>query len=450
MFVSWLLIPFLLGLPFDGGGKRDLDNEMLPALWIHGERVIVRPGVELEDVSILVEKGVIIAVGADVEAPEGARKIEGKVICAGFIDSWSSLGLDAGSASDNRTQASTLTVDGLDPFAMPYKRQEALEAGVTSLRLQAGQRAPLSGVGALVRNHAGTKTDVLLPDACLGVTLSSSEGGTRRGDIFGRAAELTRLVGQLRDGESYRQDEVEYRHVFDAWKKEIDEQSKKLSDGFKKAKKKRDKDKKKAEDKGKEYKEGKYKEDKQPRKPKLDPNRAIMASVAEGELPLVIEARDYSAIRNLLKSTEDIKRLRMVISGADHASAFAKDLKKRGIPVLLWPSPNPTAANHRADKDLALAGDLARSGVSVLLGSGGGQDSRDLRFLAALAVSHGLSKEAALNAITYGPAKAFDVSDRIGSLKRGLDADILVFDGEPMDTTSKLQVVISRGRVVVE
>ena len=89
-------------------------------------------------------------------------------------------------------------------------------------------------------------------------------------------------------------------------------------------------------------------------------------------------------------------------------------------------------------------------GLEVLIGSGGGTEARDLRLLAALAVGHGLDREAALHAITLGPAEAFDVADRVGSLDRGKDADILVFDGDPLDSTSVLRVVVSDGRVVIE
>ena len=99
---------------------------------------------------------------------------------------------------------------------------------------------------------------------------------------------------------------------------------------------------------------------------------------------------------------------------------------------------------------LELAGDLDRAGVEVLIGSGGSADARNLRLLAAAAVGHGLDRKAALNAITLGPARAFDVADRVGSLELGKDADVLVFDGDPLDTTAPIRFVLSHGRVVVE
>jgi imidazolonepropionase-like amidohydrolase len=75
--------------------------------------------------------------------------------------------------------------------------------------------------------------------------------------------------------------------------------------------------------------------------------------------------------------------------------------------------------------------------------------SRDLPLLASLAVGHGLEPERALEALTLGAARALDAGDRIGSLEQGKDADLLVLDGEPLATTTRVQYVISGGELVV-
>src|SRR5262245_33444997 len=67
---------------------------------VRASRVILRPGKELADATILIERGVIVAIGKDVSIPPGTRVIEGAVACAGFVDPWSSLGLDPGSVYD--------------------------------------------------------------------------------------------------------------------------------------------------------------------------------------------------------------------------------------------------------------------------------------------------------------------------------------------------------------
>ena len=54
-----------------------------PPLAIRAQRVIVRPGHEIEDAVVLVRDGRIVAVGGDVDVPEGAETLEGAVVCAG-------------------------------------------------------------------------------------------------------------------------------------------------------------------------------------------------------------------------------------------------------------------------------------------------------------------------------------------------------------------------------
>ena len=174
-----------------------------------------------------------------------------------------------------------------------------------------------------------------------------------------------------------------------------------------------------------------------------------MARVSAGEVPLVVEVHRAAEIRNLLEKTENFERLRLVIAGGTEAASLADELAERGVPVIVWPAPlGAVKKDEYREHDLDLAGELDRAGVEVLIGSGGGPHARELRFLAALAVGHGLDPEAALHAITLGPARAFDVAGNVGSLEQGMDADVLLFDGDPLDTTSNLQAVISGGRVV--
>ncbi len=417
---------------------------------IRAQRVIVRPGQEIDGGSILIERGVIVAVGKDLPVPEGARVLEGRVACAGFMDSWSSLGLDRESAGDLGTTPSSRTVDALAPWQLPHVRHEALLGGVTSARVQAGHSAAFGGIGAVVHADEGEDPRVLLEDACV----SGTVGVTREGralDVFDRVAEVDRLIGALEKGRRYRESQVEYRHELEEWLKKIAEKTTELEKDFKKAKKDRDKEQKEAQEKGKEFKEKKYKEDKKPRKVRFDPDDEVFARAVEGEIPLVVEVHRGSEIRRLLEKTEPFDRLRLVIAGGTEALPFSEELVRRSIPVIVWPAPmgRPRAYEYEAH-DPALGGELARAGVRVLIGSGGGPDARELRLLASLAVGHGMPPADALEAITSAPASVFDVGRRIGTLERGRSADVLVFDGDPLDTSAPLRFVISRGRVVVE
>ncbi len=421
------------------------DNE---SLWVQAEQVIVRPGVELENAAILVERGRIIAVGSDVPRPPNARELRGKVACAGFVDPWSSLGLDPGSLNDLGTTAATRTVDGLDPWLIPEERDEALRGGVTTVRVQVGGSAQVGGLGAVIRTDPAPSLEVILDDACLAATVAITRGG-RELDVFDRVEEVDRLVGQIERGKRYREEAIEYRYDLEEWEKAIEEKKKELEEDFKKAKKDREKELEEAEEKGKEFKEERYKEDKKPKRPKYDPDAETFARAADGELPLVVEVHRLPELRGLLEKTGSIDRLRLIVAGATEALELAEELAERSIPIILWPAPLGSGARGEWRwHDLELAGELDRAGIEVLIGSGGGPHARDLRLLAALAVGHGLDRESALHAITTGPAEAFDVGERVGSLERGKAADILLFDGDPLDTNSELLHVVSEGRVI--
>jgi len=278
-----------------------------------------------------------------------------------------------------------------------------------------------------------------------------SIGVTRNGrgvELFDRISEVDKIVGAIADGLAYLKDVNEYKYELADWEKAIAEKEAELEKDFKKAKKDREKDEKEAEEKGKEYKPKKYKEDKKPKAPRFDPDKQVMGRVASGELPLVVQAHRALELSNLLAGTERFDRLRMIVAGGTEAMAVADELAERGIPVIVWPHLlGVERPDELAEADLALAGQLEEAGVTVLLGSNGA--SRDLPLLAALAVGHGLEREKAFEALTLGAARALDVGDRIGSIEQGKDADLLVLDGEPLASTTRVQYVISAGDVVV-
>src|SRR3546814_1006819 len=68
-----------------------------------------------------------------------------------------------------------------------------------------------------------------------------------------------------------------------------------------------------------------------------------------------------------------------------------------------------------------------------------------MRDKAGNAVAHGLDWPAALAAITIDPARIFGLADRIGSLEPGKEGDVVVWDGDPLDTLSRPTAVFIRG-----
>jgi hypothetical protein len=191
-------------------------------LFIRAEHVITRPGQDLENGQVLVRNGRILAVGTDLRKPDDAREIVGRYVCAGMIDAWGAIGLADDVAGDGTTTAATRTTDGLDPYNFDVLRRDALRAGITSARVQAGSTSRIGGLGALVRLAPGLSREemTIVPDCNLWMTVGLSQPGqpqfeqqgdqivmtgfgSRPMDPFERIEGVDRLVSMLQAGKSY-------------------------------------------------------------------------------------------------------------------------------------------------------------------------------------------------------------------------------------------------------
>ncbi|MFT5058762.1 MAG: imidazolonepropionase-like amidohydrolase [Planctomycetota bacterium] len=456
---------------FPGNGGQAADSIPETSVYlIRAEKLIVRPGEVLENTSVLVRGDKIVQIGTDLELPEGAEELKGKVVCASFIDPWSALGIDQNVLNDRSLAEGARAADSLNLYEDDFLRDQALAAGVTSVRVQGGYRGAQCGLGAMVRLDPtlnDPESAVLLADANMGMSLGLSPDPTQRFvrgsdgsfsvivvnngmDVFDRVSGVDKLIGQIEQGSDYHAAELKYEHELAEWKKSILEKTKELEDDFKKAKKSRDKDVKSAKEKDKEFKEKKYKEDKKPKAPKYDGDKAVLARMAEGEMPLVVEVHRSAEIRNLLAGTEQYKRLRLVIAGGSEALSCASELAERGIPVIVWPALlGDSAKDEFLGSSLSLAASLSEAGVEVLLGTGGrsNQVTRDLPLLAELAIGHGMDRDDALRALTIGAATTFDLAGSLGTVELGKDADLLVLDGMPLTSGTTIEHVFCGGRL---
>lgn len=444
-------------------------------LFLRAKRVMVRPGESLENAAVVVRAGRVVAVGTDLIKPDGAREISGEWICAAFVDPWAAVAVAPDALADGSTSASTRTVDGVDFDGEEQVRRDAVRAGVTCARIQAGATSRVGGLGAVVRiaPEVPRASAILLRDSnvsmSVGLTanLAQQQGadqdedgamafapsGPKMVDPFDRLMEVDRVLAAIEGGRNYLLSKTEYKHELEAWQKTIAEKEVELEKDAKKFKKDREKEEKDAKEKGKEFKEKKYTEDKRPQAPRYDEDNEVLGRVANGDVSLIVQSHRASELRGLLDGTAKYDRLRLIIAGGSESMSFASQLSERHIPVIVWPALLGRGRSDEFDaSDLSLAGRLANAGVRVLIGSGGtdAEASRDLPLLAELAVGHGLAREKAFDALTLGAARALDVADRIGTVELGKDAELLVLDGEPLTTAGRVRYVISAGRVVVE
>jgi len=93
--------------------------------------------------------------------------------------------------------------------------------------------------------------------------------------------------------------------------------------------------------------------------------------------------------------------------------------------------------------------ELQEAGIPVAFYSAAEEGAGDLMLMAAYAVVEGMSPVGALKALTSDAAAMLEIDDRVGSLRVGLDADVLLLDRSPMDVTSRVQRTWVLGREVL-
>jgi len=372
---------------------------------IVGAKVCVKPGQVLDSASVVIDKGKI--VGVNVATPAGARVIDGKgkFVTAGFIDGVSGVGLVGidlePSVVDGRfgpidpvhedpVHASYEARDGFDPraVAVPVARGGGITAVVA---------APLGGlVSGRSAAYAldGSATPLRAPTAMhveLGASGSGATGGSR-----GLGVQLLREL--LDDARAFAKDRASY---------ERNAKRRMIAD-------------------------------------RLDLD--ALQPVLRRQIPLVIEAEAEADIRAALRVAADYK-LDIAIAGATEAWRLAPELAKAKVPVILDPTANLPANLAASDVNDEAAAVLAKAGVRVAistLGSAGG--ARTLRQLAGNAVARGLTWDQAIAAMTTVPAALYGLKGR-GTLEKGSVADVVVWSGDPLETTTAAEVVIIGGVV---
>jgi imidazolonepropionase-like amidohydrolase len=185
-------------------------------------------------------------------------------------------------------------------------------------------------------------------------------------------------------------------------------------------------------------------------------NRAdieALGPVLEGRMPLAISAQRESDIRQAIRLGQDY-RLRVVILGGAEAWRAAPELAAARIPVVLDPMANLPMSFDQLGARLDNAALLHRAGVAIAFTVPGFgihlsyNAGSALREGAGLAVANGLPYQAALQALTVNPARIWGLADHYGSLAAGQDADIVIWDGDPLEPTSAPTAVFVRGEQV--
>lgn len=184
-------------------------------------------------------------------------------------------------------------------------------------------------------------------------------------------------------------------------------------------------------------------DDGRPKKPNVDEAMESMRALIEKRATAVVRVQRAPAIEAVAKAMTEAD-IRYVLHGADDLVDTPDMLEAPHVML------GPNLVRREEGKIINAPARLADAGAVVSIVTGDNAGSRYIAEHAMHAIRYGMDPQAALHALTLGPAKMFGIDDRIGSLERGKDADLVVFSGSPFDPTSRVQLVVCNGRVVFD
>lgn len=361
----------------------------------------------VENGTLVIQDGRIVAAGAGVDVPADARRIDGRgrSVTPAFINSATQLGLvevsSVDATNDHAVGSGALGAAfdvqyALNPRSLPVRQAAADGLGRAVSFPTSSAGAPFNGFGALLRLGG----DPMLEKARL--AMFAEVGGASAGRSGGSRSAQWQLI---------RQAIAEARTLRAGTKPGAARDS-----------------------------------------PFSREDLAALTGVADGTMPLVIDANRESDIRQAIALARG-ERIRVIVKGGIEAWRVAEELAAARIPVVLDPSvnlplyfdelgarPDNAARLHRAGVLVAFRINLS---VHATYNAGYG-----LREVAGLAVANGLDHGVALAALTANPARIWGVADRCGALAPGLDADVVVWDGDPLEPLSGIVAVFLRGREI--
>ena len=168
--------------------------------------------------------------------------------------------------------------------------------------------------------------------------------------------------------------------------------------------------------------------------------------VVDKEIPLVVRVDKSSDILTILDLAKRID-IELIIAGASEGWMVANELADAGVPVILTPIDNIPSSFDSLGSRLDNASILNKAGVKLIISSHETHNAYLSRQGAGIAVSYGLPWEEAIKALTINISESFNL-DKLGAIKPGYKADLVVWDGDPLEVTSFVERVFISGKEV--
>lgn len=389
---------------------------------IRNAHIVTVSGPDIDNGTIVIRDGKIEAVGAGVSVPPGAQTIDAQGLWAypGMIDAGTSMGLvEVGQGASGTVD--TAEIGDLNPNAKAIIAINPHSAHIAVTRVDGVTSAVSLPVGGLISGQAaivnlvGTSPGemAVVPYAALVINYPRAGGGGGGGGFFtpdppNLTEALAQANRQLEQIRKMLRDAEAYGRAQDAY----------------------------ARDKT---------------LPRADQNVLLepLVPYVRGERPVIFRADREIDIRSAIRFAEEMK-LKPIILGGDDAGKVAAFLKEKNVPVILTGILDlPSREDDFYDALYENAAKLQEAGARFCISSGdSGANVRNLPFYAGMAAAFGLPKADALKAVTLYPAQIMNVADRLGSIEAGKMANLVVTDGDLLETRTHVRHLFIDGRQI--
>ena len=362
---------------------------------------------------VLIENGKIKEVGAGLNAPEGAQIIDaaGRLVTPGIVEAHCHIGLDnegmGWEGHDFNEAVDPVTphlraIDSINPMDEAF--ENAVKAGVTTAVTGPGSANVLGGTFVAIKLYGKRVDDMIVKEP---VAMKAAFGeNPKRVYSNAKKAPTTRMgtAGVMRET------------LFKA-KRYLE-------------------DKETAEKNGEKL-------------PPFDMKMEALIPVLKKEIPLKAHAHRADDIFTSIRIAKEFD-LRLTLDHCTDGSLIADELAKEGYPAFVGPSLGQKTKIELLNKSFETPGVLNKAGVNVsIITDAPVIPLQYLPLCAGMAAASGLGYEEAWKAITINPAKANGIADRVGSLEPGKDADVVIFEGDPLkDVAAHAAVTVIDGKII--
>ena len=392
---------------------------------------------------ILVGEGKIVRVDEKIKPPKNAQVVDfsDSVIIPGMIDAFSHLGFHQEDFNVQTEPPNPYRAPLTGIYLIYYGQQETrtppprietrfkaseavyfrdpsfkkfLSEGITMATIAIPTANLSGGMAFVAKLWGGSPTDFVMMDP-VGASF-----------VFAGDENVMRRYGDLK--KMFR-DAQDYRKTWDKYRKDLI----KYQD-----QKKKEESKTAGKSGGEESAE---KEVKEPREPRKNENHEAILQVLDGKIPALVRASRENEIQAALKIKDEFK-IRLVLVGGQEAYKIAQDVSSRKVSVIA----GPDVVLDKKGRRINYIRELLASGIPVAFCSGSSVGAAFIPYQLAYAVQNGMSRSQALDTVTAHAAKIFSMSNKVGSIASGKDADFVVLDGEPFDLSTRVKWVYLGGQ----